>query len=522
MRDAMPLREVILPRFLFLTSGLGTLTVTLVAAPPVKAARMMPELTDGQKREALQAVQPGIADAEATLRLQRLEVAWTRAKALGLLGSSEWRTQVEEGRRAILLKAFLDSQPGHPGLTEAQIKASFLAQPEQRRVSHILCRTAGEAEEVLKRLQAGEPFDKVATEVSKDPSAAVNKGELGWIRQEQMVKAFGEPVFKAAIGALVGPLQSEYGWHVAKAWEARRPTEAEFPAQREALLKEAATAQENMKREALLGDLRRRFPLKADMAVLNADRTTEVAPGDERKVAGRVAGSSISLKALKTHLAETLKTVGASHSLGAATKARFMEGLADELRLAAAAKAQGFDQRPAVRGALWLDQRERAFKRFAEEYLAALKVPEAELQRHHAAHEDRFRRVGALRLQVLVADSQNSVEEALNAVRFGLPWREAVTRFGSSEATGNPEPGWVEVTDLQKLVPASLLQPMLGGRLRQPVGPMLGPDGFMIFNVLERRPGPVLPLEGCRDEVRADYLKVNGEALVARELDRPS
>jgi len=36
-----------------------------------------------------------------------------------------------------------------------------------------------------------------------------------------------------------------------------------------------------------------------------------------------------------------LKTMGQSHSLGAATKGRFMEGLTDQIRLVAAARKGG-------------------------------------------------------------------------------------------------------------------------------------------------------------------------------------
>lgn len=511
----------ILRRSVILASSLGSLPALLAAGPATsKAVKPPVDPTAAEKREALLAAHPRLPPEAAEAEVRRLETAWIHAQSQGLLKATGWSQQVEEGRRAILVKAYLDSLPGHPGLTEAQIKATFLAQPEQRRVSHVLCRTVGEAEEVLRQLGTGESFEKVAAEASKDPSAAVNRGDLGWIRKDQMVKAFGEPVFNAPVGSLVGPLQSEFGWHVAKVWEARRPQESDFPAQREALLREAASAQASMKRESVLGDLRKRFPLKADMAVLGGDRTTEAIPGDERKVAGRVAGGTISLKTLKQHLAEVLKTMGQSHSLGAATKARFMEGLADEIRLAAAAQKQGFDRRPAVKSALWLDQRERARKCFSEAYLAALQVPDAALQAHHAAYGDRFLQVGAVRLQVLVADSQSRVEEALNAVRAGLPWQEAVVRFANAEATGNPEPGWVAVADLQKLVPPSLMQPLLGGALRQAVGPMLGPDGFMLFSVLERKPGPLMPLAECREAVRVDYLKVCGKALVDQELDR--
>lgn len=494
---------------------------SLVAAPPRPAkvaAQADPPLET--RVAALLAVSQGMAPEAARQRITRLETAWRRAQAKGLLKGAAWAESRQEGRRGILGKAYLDARPSHPGMTEAQIFSAYMAQGEQRRVSHVLCKTQEDAGAALKRIQAGEPFDRVASELSQDPSAAINRGDLGWIRQKEMVAAFGDPVFAAAIGAVVGPLKSEFGWHVAKVWEARSPKAGDFPAERPALVKQAAAAETAMKRDAALGPLRQRYPLTPDMAVLGADRTTEALPGDETKVAGRVAGLPISLKALKAHLAEVLKTMGQSHSLGAATKGRFMEGLADQIRLAAAAQKQGLDRKPPVRAALWVDEHERAYARLAEVHLAALKVPEADLQKHHQAHPDRFRQVGALRMQVLVADSKDRVDEALNQVRMGMAWREAVNRFASAEATGDPEPGWIEVASLRTMVPPTLMQPLLGGPLGQAVGPMLGPDGFMIFNVLERRPGPVMALDECRDAVRADYLKHHGRALVDASLDQ--
>lgn len=490
---------------------------TVQAAPARHTTRAADAGT--ARLQALLAAEPGLTPETARTRLARLEKAWTRAGAQGLLKTPAWEESRLEGRQAVLGKAYLDSRPGSSRVTEEQVRAAFLAQGEERRVSHVLCSTQEDAEAAFKRIQAGEAFEKVAVEMSTDPSAAKNRGDLGWIRQAQVAAAFGDPVFAAPVGALVGPVKSEFGWHLAKVWEARRHTVEDFAARREELMKEAAAIQQKLRRDKALEPLRTKYPLVPDLEVLGADHTTEILPGDEAKVAGRVAGTSISLRALKRHLVDVLKTMGQSHSLGASTKAGFMEALADQARLAAAARKQGLDRRPEVQATLWLDERERAYAQYSAAFFTEVKVPDADLERHRLAFPDRFRDVGELRLQVLVADSEDRVEAALNQVRMGLPWREAVARFANAEATGNPEPGWLEVASLRTLVSPSLMQPLLTGPLGQPVGPMLGPDGYMIFNALERRPGPVLPLAECRDAVQADYLKVHGRTLVDRSLE---
>jgi hypothetical protein len=404
-------------------------------------------------------------------------------------------------------------------MTEDQVLAAFLSQGEERKVSHLLCRTEEEATAALRRIKDGEAFDKVASEVSTDPSASQNRGDMGWIRQRQMIKAFGDPVFTAEPGILVGPFKTDFGWHVAKVHEVRSPKAEDFPAVKEALMREAAASRMTMKRSAALEGLRPRYPLVPDMTVLDVDRTTQVMPGDDKRIAGKVAGTAITLRELKLHLGEVFKSVGPSHSMGASTKRSFMEGLADQIRLAAAAKARGLDRKPAVQGALWAAQHQEAYRLYANFYLGKLEVSEAQLKQHHEAHPDRFLRVGKLRLQVLVSDSEEAAINAMNQVRLGMPWNKAVAQFGNAEATGNSEPGWVDVADLQKMLPPASLKPLLTGPIGQPVGPVLAPDGYTLFQVQERRSGAVMPLEECRELVGADFLKSNGRTLVDQSLD---
>lgn len=502
-------------RMMLLGSTCPWIALAVVAAPPAKPAPVSPEA----KAEAVLRATPGLSPEALRARVSRLDAAWAWAEGKGLPRTPGWRETRSDRQRDLLAKAYLDSRPGHPGLTEDQVFKAFMAQGDQRRVSHVLSPTQAEAEAVLKRLQAGEALEKVAVEVSKDPSAPLNQGNLGWVRQKELVGPFGEAVFGASVGSLVGPFKSEFGWHVAKVWEVRAQQAEAFAAERPALLKQAADAQASLKRTSALETLKATYPLVPDLKVLGLDRSLAVGPNDAKLIAGRVAGATITLKALKLYLQGTLGTMGTSHALGAGTKASFMEGLADGYRLAAAARKQGLDRQPAVQADLWHLDRTLAREHFTEAFLSTATLPEATLRQHHQANPDRFRGVGALRLQVLVADSKDQADEALTRIHGGQPWRAAAQQFGNAEATGDPDPGWVEVDALKAMVPPSLLQPLLQGTLNQPVGPMLGTDGYMLFNALERRPGPVLAFEACQDAVRKDYLAAAGQDLADRALD---
>lgn len=41
----------------------------------------------------------------------------------------------------------------------------------------------------------------------------------------------------------------------------------------------------------------------------------------------------------------------------------------------------------------------------------------------------------------------------------------------------------------------------------------------MLFKILDRKPGGVLPLELCKEEVKDDYLRERGSELVDRYID---
>jgi hypothetical protein len=459
-------------------------------------------------------------DATAALQeLARREVAFHLAQKKGLLASAGFKEQAWKNRRDILGAAFIASQPGSPPLTEAQAKEFYLAHNQERHVLHILRENREGADLVLVRLKSGEPFESVAKELSKDPSGKKNGGDLGWIRRQQVVKEFADAVFAAKEGELVGPFKSEFGWHVALVKETRGPTAEEFDKDKASFLKKMAQMQETSTRDQALGPLRQKYPLAPDREVLELDRTTEVAPGDEDRIAGRVGGETISLKELKAYIGDVLSTSGQSHSLGAETKTRFMETLADDVRLSRAAVDAGLDRKPEVKADLWNRDRESALQAFSDSYLSTFQPPEQALQEHYSAHPDRFLELGSVHLYLSVSDSRDRADEALSAALRGAPWADVVGRFANRDSTGNWDMGWAEFSALQKFLPPATIKTMITKPPGHVLGPCPLPDGFAIFKVIERKPGPVRPFADCRDLVREDVLKERGSEIVGVFLD---
>lgn len=86
---------------------------------------------------------------------------------------------------------------------------------KQVRAAHILVEREDKALELLGRINAGENFADLAKKFSKCPSGRQG-GDLGWFGRGQMVKEFENAAFDGKKGAVVGPVRTEFGYHLIK------------------------------------------------------------------------------------------------------------------------------------------------------------------------------------------------------------------------------------------------------------------------------------------------------------------
>lgn len=72
------------------------------------------------------------------------------------------------------------------------------------------------AQDIYNRVKGGEDINTLAFELSEDPSAKQNKGDLGWFTKGAMVKEFEEASFNANVGDILGPIKTSFGFHIIK------------------------------------------------------------------------------------------------------------------------------------------------------------------------------------------------------------------------------------------------------------------------------------------------------------------
>lgn len=76
-------------------------------------------------------------------------------------------------------------------------------------------------QDIRKRALAGEDFGKLAEELSQDPSAKENKGELGYFSAFRMVYPFETGAYKTPKGQVSGIIRTRFGYHLIKVEDIR-------------------------------------------------------------------------------------------------------------------------------------------------------------------------------------------------------------------------------------------------------------------------------------------------------------
>ncbi len=122
---------------------------------------------------------------------------------------------------------------------------------------HILLEDEETALQALQALQQGESFAALARAISTDAGSGSRGGELGAAYVGNYVREFRQAIESAEIGALVGPVKSEFGYHILQV----RSKEERSGAAIESQLQRAQQQELQQLKEALREDKSEQFEI---------------------------------------------------------------------------------------------------------------------------------------------------------------------------------------------------------------------------------------------------------------------
>lgn len=136
--------------------------------------------------------------------------------------TEDYKKIVESAKRDILAQMAMTEAMKDIEVTDEEAKAFYDANPKQFEkgatvnAKHILVAEEDAANEILAAIQSGEKaFEDAARESSTCPSGAQG-GDLGEFGRGQMVKEFEDAAFDAEAGQVVGPVKTQFGYHLIK------------------------------------------------------------------------------------------------------------------------------------------------------------------------------------------------------------------------------------------------------------------------------------------------------------------
>jgi peptidyl-prolyl cis-trans isomerase D len=157
------------------------------------------------------------------LMSQYLNNPKTKDQIINYFGSEEnFEKYIRENLEASEYYYYVDSKIGN--VTEDELNDyiknnidDIKLRYEKILTKHILVTDEATANKILNEIKSGKiTFEDAAKKYSIDTQSAKNGGSIDWVAKNQVVPEYFDAAFKANVGDIVGPVKSNYGYHIIK------------------------------------------------------------------------------------------------------------------------------------------------------------------------------------------------------------------------------------------------------------------------------------------------------------------
>jgi peptidyl-prolyl cis-trans isomerase D len=176
------------------------------------------------------------------------EVQVVEAELRPLFDKNKEKYRIPEQRRIKYLQVDVADLRAKVAVSEQDILNAFNSEGDhlQVRARHILFKVddpakeaevKSKAEAVLAEARQGKDFAELARKYSQDTNSAINGGDVGFFRREQMATEFSDAAYALEPGSISDLVKSSYGFHIIKTEEKKTLTLDDRRAQLEFQLK---------------------------------------------------------------------------------------------------------------------------------------------------------------------------------------------------------------------------------------------------------------------------------------------
>lgn len=179
--------------------------------------------------------------------------------------TEEFQKIMEDAKKDILAQLVLKETLGAVTVSDEEAK-EFFENNKQRyakgatvSAKHILTDSEEKCNDILESITSGEKaFEEAAKEFSTCPSGAQG-GDLGEFGKGQMVKEFEDAAFAAEVGHVVGPVQTQFGYHLIKVEKKNEAQEADFEEVKDQIKAEVLKQKQDQAYTAKVNELKAKY-----------------------------------------------------------------------------------------------------------------------------------------------------------------------------------------------------------------------------------------------------------------------
>lgn len=168
-------------------------------------------------------------------------------------------------RKDVLSQLAMKSVLSGIEVSDEEIKAYYDVNPNQfvkeGKVSakHILTDSEEKCTDIFKEIAEGaKSFEDAAKEYSTCPSGQQG-GDLGEFGKGQMVKEFEDAAFSGEIGQVIGPVKTQFGYHLIKVEKRTEPETASFDEVKENIRKTLLSQKQNQLYSEKISELKDKY-----------------------------------------------------------------------------------------------------------------------------------------------------------------------------------------------------------------------------------------------------------------------
>ncbi len=155
------------------------------------------------------------------------EVFAQEAEKLGLLGTDDYKNQMEIARQSALITVLIDDFKKKNPVTDADLKAEYdkfaaTNGGKEYKARHILVEKEADAKAIIASIKKGAKFEDIAKKQSKDPGSGANGGDLDWANPSSYVPEFSDAMQKLNKGQMTDvPVKTQFGYHIIRVDDTR-------------------------------------------------------------------------------------------------------------------------------------------------------------------------------------------------------------------------------------------------------------------------------------------------------------